>query len=150
MKPVNIDFQGYLFTSDKSLLQPEAIHKWLSEESYWAKDTPFDLVQTAFDNSYCIGVLKDGQQIGYGRFITDYATFCYLADVYIEDAHRGKGLSKKMMDIMLNLDWVLRMRRVMLATRDAHGLYEQFGFTVLKDPARYMVKIINDTYTPTI
>jgi GNAT superfamily N-acetyltransferase len=148
MEPININYQGYVFTTDKSLLQPEAVHKWLSEESYWAPNTTFDLVKTAFDNSYCIGVLKDGKQIGYGRFITDYATFCYLADVYILKEHRGQGLSKKMMDILLNLDWVLRMRRIMLATRDAHSLYEQFGFTRLTNPERYMAKTQNDSYTP--
>lgn len=138
MQIINIDFNGYLVTTDKSLLQPEAIHRWLSTESYWAKHIPFSVVKTAFDNSYCIGILKDGAQIGYARFITDYATFAYLADVYVEEPHRGLGLSKKMMEILMEQDWVKGLRRLMLATLDAHGLYARFGFHAPAIPDRCM------------
>ncbi|RYD56418.1 MAG: GNAT family N-acetyltransferase [Sphingobacteriales bacterium] len=138
MTPINIEYNGYLITTDKALLQPEAIHRWLSEESYWSKHIPFSVVKTAFDHSYCIGVLKDGVQVGYARFVTDYATFAYLADVYVEEAHRGQGLSKKMMEVLMELGWVKGLRRIMLATLDAHGLYEQFGFTAPAIPERCM------------
>ena len=152
MKPVNVEYNGYLVTTDKTKMQPEAIHKWLSEESYWSKHIPYELVKAAFDNSYCIGVLKDGMQVGYGRLITDYVTFAYLADVYVEEQHRGQGLSKKMMEILMELDWVKNLRRLMLATLDAHELYKKFGFTPMVISERYMEisrpVIYGDTSSP--
>ena len=138
MKPISIEHNGYTITTDKAKLQPEAVHKWLSEQSYWAKHIPYHIVKTSFDNSYCIGVLKDGEQVGYGRLITDYATFAYLADVYVQEAHRGNGLSKKMMEILMEQDWVKGLRKLMLATLDAHGLYTQYGFTPMAISERYM------------
>lgn len=138
MKPVNIEYKGYTITTDKTKMQLEDIHKWLSEEAYWSKHIPFNTVKTAFDNSYCIGILKDGKQVGYARLITDYATFAYLADVYVEEPHRGQGLSKKMMEILMELDWVKGLRKIMLATLDAHSLYTQYGFTPMVISERYM------------
>jgi GNAT superfamily N-acetyltransferase len=138
MLPIEIEHQGYIITTDKQKLQPAAIHKWLSEKSYWSKKIPYDLVKTAFDNSYCIGILKDGLQVGYARFVTDYASFAYLADVYVEEEHRGQGLAKKMMEILMELDWVKGLRKIMLATLDAHELYKQFSFDVPALPERYM------------
>ena len=135
---VNISYNGYLITTDKEKMQVAAIHKWLSEKSYWVKDIPFDIVKNAFDNSFCMGVLIDGQQIGYARLITDYTTVAYLKDVYIEEEHRGQGLSKKMMEIMLGLDWVQKLGKVFLGTLDAHGLYKKYGFKPLAEPARWM------------
>jgi GNAT superfamily N-acetyltransferase len=152
MQPVNITHNGYLITTDKSLLQPVAIHKWLSEESYWAKHIPFELFKGSFDNSFTIGILKDDEQIAYARLITDYATFAYLADVYVLKEHRGQGLSKLMMKELLAIDWVQKLRRVMLATLDAKGLYTQFGFTDPKYPERLMEitrpAIYGDTQNP--
>lgn len=139
MEPITIDFNGYAITTDKSLMNTKHIHQWLSTESYWSKNIPLNTVQTAFDNSYCIGVLKDGKQVGYARFVTDYAVFAYLADVYVEQEHRGKGLSKKMMDILMGSDWVKGLRSLWLGTIDAHGLYEQYGFKGHPNPERVMV-----------
>ncbi len=138
MKPVKIEYKGYTITTDKTEMQPEAIHKWLTEQSYWSKHIPFDIVKTSFDNSFCIGILKNNEQVGYGRLITDYATFAYLADVYVTEPHRGIGLSKKMMEILLEQDWVKGLRKIMLATLDAHGLYAQYGFTPMVISERYM------------
>ena len=138
MKPVKIEYKGYTITTDKTEMQAEAIHKWLTEQSYWAKHIPFDIVKTSFDNSFCIGILKNNEQVGYGRLITDYATFAYLADVYVTEPHRGIGLSKKMMEILLEQDWVKGLRKIMLATLDAHGLYAQYGFTPMLISERYM------------
>ncbi len=115
-----------------------AIHKWLSGSSYWAKGIPFEKVKTSFDHSFCIAALMNGEQIGYGRLITDYATFAYLADVYVLDGHRGKGISKQMMKLLFEQDWVKGLRRIMLATSDAHGLYLQIGFTSLGHPEKLM------------
>lgn len=144
MKTVTENYQNYIITTDKSLLQPNAIHQWLSTEAYWCKHIPYEVVKTAFDNSYTIGVLKDGKQIAYARLITDYAVFGYLADVYVIEEHRGKGISKKMMELLMNLDWVKRLRKVSLATKDAHGLYKQFGFTPFAHPER-MMELANPT-----
>lgn len=135
---VNISYNGYLITTDKKKMQVEAIHKWLSEKSYWVKDIPFDIVKNSFDNSFCIGVLKDGKQIAYARLITDYTSIAYLADVYVEEEHRGQGISKKMMEILLNLEWVTKLRKVFLGTLDAHSLYLRYGFEPLAEPARWM------------
>ncbi|WP_276134328.1 GNAT family N-acetyltransferase [Polluticoccus soli] len=138
MGTITVEYQGYIITTDKTQLQPEAIHKWLSEESYWSKNIPYELVKRAFDNSYCIGILIDNRQIGYGRLITDYTTFAYLADVYVEEEHRGQGLSRKMMEVLMEQAWVQGLRKVMLATLDAHGLYAKFGFTPMVISERYM------------
>jgi GNAT superfamily N-acetyltransferase len=138
MQPVSKTYNEYLVTTDKNQLQPLAIHKWLSEESYWAQGVSFDTVKRSIDNSFCIGILCNKEQIGFGRLITDYATFAYLADVYVQQEHRGKGLSKLMMQLLFEQDWVKELRGVMLATRDAHGLYKQFGFAALETPERYM------------
>ncbi|MGN6569284.1 MAG: GNAT family N-acetyltransferase [Flavipsychrobacter sp.] len=138
MEPLNIEHEGYLLTTDKSKLQPVAIHKWLSEESYWAKHIPYELFKGSFDNSFTIGILKDGQQVAYARLVTDYTTFAYLADVFVINEHRGNGLSKLMMKELLALPWVQKLRRIMLATLDAKGLYAQYGFTDPRYPERLM------------
>lgn len=135
---INTTYEGYTITTDKSKMQVAAIHKWLSEESYWVKGIPFDKVQEGFNNSFCIGVLKDNEQVGYARLITDYATIAYLADVYILDEHRGKGLSKKMLDTLLNINWVKDLRKILLGTLDAHSLYTRYGFETLAQPDRWM------------
>jgi len=138
MLPETLEYKGYIITTDKSLMKPEQIHDWLTNESYWAQHIPYETVKIAFDHSFTIGILKDGEQVGYARLITDYAVFAYLADVFIKESHRGQGLSKRMMQFILDLDWVKQLRRIMLATMDAHGLYEQFGFKEPKFPKRLM------------
>lgn len=138
MQPMTINYKGYTVTTDKTLMKPEQVHRWLSTESYWAKNIPFGTVKTAFDHSYCVAVLKGEAQVGFARLITDYASFAYLADVYVEEAHRGKGLGKKMMTLITENDWVKSLRRIMLATLDAHDLYTQFGFVQPSFPERFM------------
>ncbi|MFI5196369.1 MAG: GNAT family N-acetyltransferase [Chitinophagales bacterium] len=138
LSAITMNYNGYIITTDKSLMKVNDVHKWLSEVAYWCLGIPFETFKTAFDNSFCIGALSGDRQIGYGRLVTDYATFAYLADVYVEEAHRGKGISKKMMQVLFDLDWVKGLRSIKLATRDAHELYKKFGFTPLKNPERYM------------
>lgn len=135
---VSIDYKGYLITTDKGLMFPEDVHKWLSEVSYWAKHIPYDTFLLSYNNSFCIGAVKDGQQVAYARLVTDYATFGYLADVYVHDDYRGQGISKIMMRELFSLDWVKSLRRLMLATLDAHDLYRQVDFKELTFPARIM------------
>jgi len=146
METITIDHKGYTITTDKKLMVPEHIHDWLSTRSYWSKNIPFEVVKTAFDHSYCIGIIKDGRQVGYARFVTDYSVFAYLADVYVEESHRGQGLSKKMMDVLMNLDWVRGLRRITLATLDAHKLYEQYGYAAPAYPDRLMEIMRPDIY----
>ena len=138
MNAVNVEYKGYLITTDKQKMYPDQVHQWLSEESYWAKDIPWNIVKGSFDNSFCIGVVKDTQQVAYARFVTDYSVMAYLADVYVKAEHRKNGLSKEMMRILMDLDWVKGLRFLMLATHDAQGLYAQYGFTNPEFPERIM------------
>ncbi|SEA22914.1 Acetyltransferase (GNAT) family protein [Arachidicoccus rhizosphaerae] len=109
-------------------MQVTAIHQYLSQQSYWAGGIPLETVDTALKNSFCIGAFTENKQVGFARLITDYSTFAYLADVYILENHRKQGLSKAMMTHLMELPWVGSLRRLMLATKDAHELYRQFGF----------------------
>jgi GNAT superfamily N-acetyltransferase len=108
---------------------------------------PVRIVQTAFDNSFCIGVVLRDTLIGFARLITDYATFAYLADVFVLEDHRGKGLSKQMMKQLMSLDWVRQLRGIKLQTKDAHDLYRQFGFADCKHPERILEVSRPDIYT---
>lgn len=138
MQATTTEYNGYTITTDKSQMIPADIHKWLSEEAYWCKEIPFDTVKACIDNSYCIGALIDGRQVGFARLVTDYATFAYLADVYVTEEHRGAGISRIMMEILFGLDWVKGLRRVMLSTIHAHELYRKFGFNECRYPDRLM------------
>jgi N-acetylglutamate synthase-like GNAT family acetyltransferase len=129
--------EGFAITTEASFFNVEFIHAFLSK-SYWAENIPLETVQRSIDNSLCFGVFHLGRQIGFARVITDKATFAYIADVLIDDAYRGQGLSKWLMEeIMVHPD-LQGLRRMMLATRDAHGLYTQFGFSELAFPERWM------------
>lgn len=129
---------GYYVSSDVTQLDIDVIHGFLSQ-SYWAKDIPLATMQRALDNSLCFGVYADsGVQVGFARMITDRATFAYLSDVFIVPEHRGQGLSKLLMsEIVAHAD-LQGLRRMALATSDAHGLYQQFGFTPLNHPSSFM------------
>jgi GNAT superfamily N-acetyltransferase len=127
----------YSITTDRDRLDIEAIHDFLVR-SYWSPGVPIDTVKRAIANSLCFGVFHGQEQIGLARVITDKATFAYLADVYILDSHRGKGLSKWLLEVMQSHEDLQGLRRFMLATRDAHGLYAQFGFKALANPSRFM------------
>lgn len=119
---------NYIISTDRGKLDVNYIHYFLSEESYWAKNIPIELVNTSIEGSLCFGVYHQGKQIGFARVITDYATFGYLADVFIDKNYRGKGLSKELMKFIMEQEVIKKLRRFMLATLDAHSLYAQFGF----------------------
>jgi GNAT superfamily N-acetyltransferase len=142
MEPVSLLHRGYTITTDKQLMVVEDIHAWLAEEAYWCRGIPFHTVKTAFDNSYCIGALIDGKQVAYARLVTDYATFAYLADVFVVEEHRGLGISRIMIEVLFGLDWVKGLRRIMLSTIGAHGLYRKVGFENCKFPDRLMEKLL--------
>jgi GNAT superfamily N-acetyltransferase len=138
----------YSISTDPSLLDVDTIHHYLSKESYWAQHIPKEVVEKSIANSLCFGLYHDDKQIGFARLITDKATFAYLADVFVLEAYRGKGLSKWMMTAIHAHPEVQGLRRWVLGTRDAHGLYEQFGWTVFDEDTRkrFMQKYKKDLY----
>lgn len=144
----NYEWQKDEFTisTDRQRLQIETIHRFLSEESYWAQERTREQTETAIKNSLPFGVYKGGNQIGFARVVTDYATFAYLGDVFILDEFRGSGLSKWLMEMIVNHPELQGFRRWILATQDAHTLYEKFGFAALRFPERWMEKTAPNAY----
>jgi len=137
---------GFIYSDDVNRLDPIAIHRYLSQESYWAKGIPLETVQRSIANSLCFGIYQESKQVGFARWITDRATFGYLADVYVEPQYQGLGLSKKLMSLMLFHKDLQGLRRYMLATRDAHELYSKYGFKPLENPDNLMAVVIKDAY----
>jgi GNAT superfamily N-acetyltransferase len=135
----NVEYRrdSFLISTDRSRLQLDVIHGFL-KDSYWAKNIPFAVVQLSVDNSLCYGVYDDNHQIGFARVITDYATFAWIADVFILEAYRGRDLSKWLVACILAHPELQGLRRWLLGTKDAHGLYCQFGFAGLANPDRFM------------
>jgi GNAT superfamily N-acetyltransferase len=125
-------------SDDRSRLDIGVIHEYLSTESYWASGRKVETVERSIENSLSFGLYKDGHQVGFARVLTDYATFAWIADVFILKAHRGQGLSKWLMDVILGHPELQGFRRWVLATKDAHDLYRKFGFQELKRPERWM------------
>jgi len=129
--------EGYLLSTDPSKIQINVVHKFLSN-SYWAKNIPVELVKKSLDNSLCFSLFKQNKQIGFARLVTDYSTFAFLADVFILEKYRGIGLSKWMMEVIMNFPEVQELRTWILKTWDAHELYEKYGFSAPKYPERVM------------
>jgi GNAT superfamily N-acetyltransferase len=137
----------YLISSDPTLIDLDAVHDYLSRESYWAEGISRERCEIALRNSIPFGLFTDGKQVGYARAITDRATFAYLADVYVLEPHRGRGLGKLLVDSALTHPELAHLRRWMLGTRDAHGLYARSGFVPLEEPARWMEVPNPNAYT---
>ncbi len=127
----------YDISTDPSRLQLDAIHAYLVR-SYWSPGIPKDVVARAIAHSLCFGIYLGEAQVGFARVVTDRATFAYLADVYVLEAHRGQGLSKRLVATVQSHPDLQGLRRFVLATADAHGLYAQFGFRPLSAPERMM------------
>jgi GNAT superfamily N-acetyltransferase len=127
----------FTVTCDPAKLDPAVIKQFLVS-SYWAKDIPAATVDRSLQNSLCFALLDGHAQVGLARVITDRATFAYLCDVFVVPEYRGRGLSKWLVECVLNHPDLQGLRRWLLATRDAHGLYEKFGFTPLKKPDIFM------------
>jgi N-acetylglutamate synthase-like GNAT family acetyltransferase len=127
-----------LISDNRARLDRAFIHDFLSRRSYWAQNVPRDLVDRAIDHSLCFGVYKAGQPAGFARVVSDFATFAWLADVFIVEEHRGQGLSKQLVTAVLAHPQLQGLRRFLLGTLDAHGLYAQFGFGPLTQVERFM------------
>ena len=127
----------YLLSTDRSKIDINAVHDFLSR-SYWAEGIPIETLRRSIENSLCFAIYQQEMLVGFGRVISDFATFAYLADVFVLPEHRGKGLSKWLIQIIIDHPQLQGLRRFTLATRDAHSLYAQFGFSVFDKPERWM------------
>jgi GNAT superfamily N-acetyltransferase len=128
----------YTISTERERLDLEVVHRFISEESYWGKGRPIEVVRRSIENSLPFGIYKGDELVGFARVVTDYATFAWLADVFVVEAHRGRGLSKWLMEVILSHAELQGFRRWVLATKDAHELYRQFGFIALHRPERWM------------
>ena len=133
-------------STDPDRLDVDLIHRYLSEDSYWAKGIPRATVERSLANSLCFGGYMAGEQIAFARVVSDYATFAYLADVFVLDTHRGRGYSKALMQAVMAHPQLQGLRRFMLATADAHTLYQSFGFSAPAKPQNLMERCFPDLY----
>ncbi len=141
-----LDVDGLVISSDPNRVDIDFVHHYLSSESYWALNIPKRVVEVSIRNSVVVGVYRNGQQVAFARLITDFATFGYLADVFVDPRFRGLGISKRIMEFIMSLDFVPGLRRLLLMTWDAQGLYAQFGFKSLPIPERAMEINRKDLY----
>lgn len=138
MDNITVYKDDYCISTNRAKLDVNAIHNFLSTQSYWCQNIPVETVIKSIDNSLNFGLYYEDQQIGFARIISDFSTMAYLADVYVLPEHRGKGLSKWMMQVIMSHPELHGLRRWMLLTADAHGLYKQFGWKEIANPDRYM------------
>jgi GNAT superfamily N-acetyltransferase len=136
-----MDWQNgeYMITTDPGRIDRGAIRRFLAD-AYWAADRQPEVIERSLDNSLTFGLFHGGRQIGMARVVSDYATFAWLCDVFIEPAHRGSGLGKWLVSVVVGHPELQGLRRWLLGTRDAHDLYARFGFTELPDPKRFMMR----------
>ena len=136
----------FIISTDRLRLDVEAIHRFLVEDSYWARERTLDQTKTAIENSICFGLYQDEKMIGFARVVSDKATFAYIGDVFVLEGYRGRGLSKWLMEVIVEYPELQGLRRWVLATKDAHGLYSQFEFAPLRFPERWMEKTAPNAY----
>lgn len=136
----------FTISTDPARLQLDVIQSFLANDSYWACERTPEQTKTAVENSICFGVYADEKQIGFARVVSDKATFAYVGDVFILEEFRGRGLSKRLMQVVVEHPELQGLRRWVLATRDAHGLYQQFEFSGLRHPERWMEKAGPNAY----
>ena len=137
----------FLISTSRELVDLDVVHRFLSN-CYWARGISREIVARSIENSLCFGIYLEGRQIGFGRVVSDFATYAYLGDVFVLEQHRAKGLGKWLMDCIMQHPSLQGLRRWSLVTRDAHSLYKEFGFTPLNNPDRYMELHRPDVYAP--
>ena len=133
-----IEGREYLVTTDMKRLDIEMVHDFLARQSYWARGIPRLTLEKSIKNSLCFGLFQAREQIGFARVISDFATIAYLGDVFVLQGFRGRGLSKWLMECICSHPGLQNLRRWILVTGDAHGLYGRFGFTELAHPESFM------------
>jgi len=146
LDPVRHERGGFVISTDPAAIDAHAVHAYLTQ-SYWSSGIPLDVVQRAIAGSLCFGLFEGDRQVGLARVITDRATFAYLCDVYVLEGYRGRGLGTWLIEAVVSHPALQGLRRVVLVTRDAHGIYAKFGFTPLKRPEGYMEIVRPDVYT---
>ncbi len=127
----------FLISTDRKRLDLDIVHAFLTK-CYWAKGIPREIVARSIENSLCFGVYEEDRQIGFGRVISDFATYAYIGDVFVLESHRGRGIAKWLMECIMWHPSLQSLRRWSLVTQDAHGLYAHYGFTPLESPERHM------------
>jgi GNAT superfamily N-acetyltransferase len=137
---------GFEISTDPSRLQIDAIHSFLSDESYWARTRSREKTETAIANSLNFGLYAGERQVGFARVVSDFATFAYVGDLFVIPEFQGRGLGSWLMDVIVGYPDLQGLRRWVLATRDAHGLYAKFEFSELRHPERWMEKTAPDAY----
>jgi GNAT superfamily N-acetyltransferase len=137
----------YTISTEKSRLDVDMIHRFLSQDSYWAKNIPRRIVERSIENALCFGVYEGQAQVAFARIVSDFAIFAYLGDVFVLPAHRGRGVSKLLMRAIREHPSLQEVRRWHLLTDDAHRLYEQFGFHALQEPRRHMEIAVKNPYS---
>jgi GNAT superfamily N-acetyltransferase len=138
----------YLISTDPVRLNINLIHEYLSTSSYWASGRPLEVVRSSIENSLPFGVFKGPAQVGFARVVTDYATFAWLADVFVLQECQAEGIGKWLIGVIVAHPRLQGMRRWILATKDAHGLYAKFGFTALHAPERFMERFVDRPNSP--
>ncbi|HLJ73296.1 MAG TPA: GNAT family N-acetyltransferase [Thermoanaerobaculia bacterium] len=136
----------YTISTDKSRLDIGMIHRFLSEDSYWARNILREVVERSIENAMCFGAYDGDRQIGFARVVTDRAVFAYIGDVFVLPHFRGKGISKKILRAILEHPDLQNLRRWYLVTSDAHDLYKQFGFAPLESADKHMELVIANPY----
>ena len=130
-------------SADRARIDVELVYRYLSEESYWAENIPRSVFDRSIANALCFGAYEDGSQVGFARVVSDFATFAYIADVFVLPSHRGRGVSKAIMAAIREHPQLQGLRRWHLVTRDAQDLYAQFGFRQLAHPERHMESVVS-------
>lgn len=143
---MDVTFGAFTISTEHSRLDVDAIHRFLSTESYWAQNRTREQTENAIENSICFGAYSDERLVGFGRVVSDHATFAYVGDVFVIEEFRGRGLARLLMEAMLAHPDLQNLRRWVLATRDAHEVYSRHGFAQLAHPERWMELSAPDAY----
>ncbi|AHF14056.1 GNAT family N-acetyltransferase [Niabella soli] len=147
MTDLTIVKNDFCISTDKTKLDIDTIYTFLAKEAYWCLNIPKDRVLVSIENSLCFGVYTGSRQIGFARIISDFSTIAYLGDVFIVKDYRGMGLSKWLMETIMNHPDLQGLRRWILLTGDAHQLYRQFGWKEIADPSLWMELHNKNAYT---
>jgi GNAT superfamily N-acetyltransferase len=143
--PVEATRGEYVVSTDKRRIDVKSVHEFLAS-TYWSPEIPESVLRRAIAGSICFGIYRGREQVGFARVITDAATFAYLSDVFVLEAHRGRGLAAWMMEFIMAHPSLQGLRRFSLSTRDAHALYRQFGFETVANPDQQMEILRRDIY----